>query len=88
MRAPYGSIKQIVAAMKLGESKTVLPQHVVSFHNAARRLGLRIATAGSRETGVLRYTVVGIADDWPSGHVVCRLARRDRRTGRWLRDRK
>jgi hypothetical protein len=86
VRMPYGSAKQIVASMQLGESKIVQPQWVVSLHNAARRMGLRISALSFHEKGQLMYRIVRIPEGSLSfrKHAV-RRPRRDEITGRWLR---
>lgn len=85
-KIPYGMAKRIVATLAIGETCVVRPQWVVTFHNAARRMGARLATVSFTRDGVLLFRVLRIAGDWPSGHRVCRLPRRDQITGHWRRD--
>lgn len=87
-RIPYGMAKRIVATMRLGDACVVRPEWVVSFHNAARRLGVRVAAVSfTTPKGEARYRILRIAGDWPTGHRMCRVPRRDQISGRWLRDR-
>ncbi len=72
--------------MKVGEVVTARPGFVVPLHNAARRLGVRIATSSFRQDGALLFRVLRIDDGWESGHVVARIPARDNGSGRWVRD--
>lgn len=86
-RIPYGMAKRIVATMAIGDACVIRPQWVVSFHNAARRMGARLATVSFRRDGQLRFRMVRIAGDWKqTGHAVARMPRREQLSGRWRKD--
>ena len=78
--------KWIIARMEIGESCVLRPEWVVTFHNAARRLGLRIATVSFRRDGAILFRALRIAGDWPTGHRVARTPRREQVSGRWRKD--
>ncbi|ACB76659.1 hypothetical protein Oter_3382 [Opitutus terrae PB90-1] len=84
---PYGSAKTIVAAMELGEGRTVRPEHVVSMHNAARRMGRRIMAVAFHQDGERMYRIIRIPEGLPfTAHRRARRPRRDELTGRWQPD--
>jgi len=84
---PYGHAKQIVAGMQIGEARTVRPQWVVSLHNAARRLGLRIISTAFHENGERLYRIIRVPEGLSfTGHLTARRPRRDELTGRWRKD--
>lgn len=85
-RMPYGMAKQIVASMQLGESRVVRPQWVVSIHNAARRLGLRVISVAFHENGERKHRIIRVPEGLPfTGHLTARRPRRDELSGRWLK---
>lgn len=84
-RMPYGMAKRIVFSMQLGDTCVVRPQWVVPMHNAARRMGARLAAVSFTRDGEVLYRMRRVAGDWPSGHMVCRLPRREQLNGRWKR---
>lgn len=84
-RMPYGMAKRIVATLQLGDTCVVRPQFVVAMHNAARRMGARLAAVSFTRDGELLFRIMRISGDWPSGHMVCRLPRREQLSGRWKR---
>lgn len=85
-RMPYGMAKRIVAAMQIGDACTVRPEWVVSLHNAARRMGLRLASVTVNRRGVRLVRMIRIMEGWPTGHAVARIPRRERISGRWRKD--
>jgi hypothetical protein len=84
-RMPYGMAKRIVATMAVGDTIVVRPQWVVPFHNAARRMGARLAAVSFRRDGMTLFRMLRIEGNWQSGHIMARLPRREQVTGRWLR---
>ena len=84
-RIPYGMAKAIVGRMEIGDRHVVRPEHLIAFHNAARRLGLRLATTSFRRDGHLRHWIVRIALEWrQDGRAMMRLPRRHRTAGRFM----
>lgn len=83
-RLPYGQAKRIVASMAMGDGITVRPHHMVSFHNAARRLGMRLAAVSTTTKDGPMFHMVRVAEGI-TAHRICRLPRRDQISGRWLR---
>lgn len=83
---PYGMAKRIVATLRVGDTCVVRPQWVVPFHNAARRMGWRLATVSFERDGRLLCRVLRLAVEWRNdGRAVMRRPRREQVTGRWLR---
>ncbi|PAW75150.1 MAG: hypothetical protein B9S38_02370 [Verrucomicrobiia bacterium Tous-C4TDCM] len=77
--------KAIVGRMAIGETHVVRPEHLVAFHNAARRLGLRLATTSFRREGAMRHRIVRVALEWrQDGRAMMRLPRRHRTAGRFM----
>lgn len=83
-RAPYGSLKATIAALRPAQVLYVRPSQMVSAHNAARRLGLRLASVAHQTAEGLMYRMV-LAPDSLTGHALCRLPHRHPLTGRWVR---
>ena len=86
-RMPYGVAKAIVCTMNIGDTVVARPPYVVSLLNAAHRLGIRLASVRFDRGGDTLVRMVRIAEGWRrTGHAVCRRPRRDRSSGRWLKD--
>jgi hypothetical protein len=85
-RIPYGLAKRIVKAMRRGDTVMVRPQYVVTLHNAARRLGLRLRAVAFRRDGRAMYRMTRISLRGESGRRLCRRPARDNTTGRWIKD--
>lgn len=83
-RATYGSLKATIAALQPDQVLHVRPAQMVSAHNAARRLGLRLAAVAHQTAEGLMYRMV-LAPANLTGHAVCRLPHRHPITGRWVR---
>jgi hypothetical protein len=83
-RMPYGMAKRIVAAMEIGDVCVVRPAWVVSMHNAARRLGVKLAAVSFERDGVPMFRMLRIGQGWRSGHAVARRPKHAA-NGRWER---
>ena len=86
-RIPYGLARKIVSMMQPGQTLYVRPQYVVQFHNAARRLGVKLRAVAFRRDGRAMFKMKLRQQGEPSGHKFCRLAKVDSKTGRWVKDR-
>lgn len=84
-RMPYGMAKRIVGMMRVGDVVNVRPPWVGPMHNAARRMGVRLASVSTRRDGALMFRMVRIEAGWRSGHLFARLPRRNPTTGHWLK---
>lgn len=82
-RIPYGMAKKIVATMNVLDHCIVRPEWVVAFHNAARRLGLRLAAVSFHRKGKLLFRMLRVEGNWPTGHLVQRQPRREQVSGRF-----
>lgn len=86
-RIPYGMAKRIVLTMAIGDACWVRPQWVVPFHNAARRLGMRLASVSATHHGIPMVRVIRVDEGWAAtGHLFSRQPRREQFSGRWRRD--
>lgn len=84
-RMPYGMAKQIVATMRIGDAYFVRPEWLVSMHNAARRMGMRLASVSVRRVGQPMFRIIRVGEFHLTGHMAQRLPRRDQLSGQWLR---
>lgn len=88
-RMAYGSAKAIVAAMEIGgEAVIVRPEQVVALHNAARRMGRRLASTTIWTGEGRKHRIVCVPDEPGAltGHKVQRLPKRNRRSGQFRKD--
>jgi hypothetical protein len=60
--------KQIVAMMKVGDTVVVRPEYAVTFHNAARRQGMRVNLKPFRKRGKLLYQLKRVELTAPTAH--------------------
>lgn len=67
-RMPYGLAKAIVATLRVGDTCVIRPQYVVAFHNAARRLGLRVSVRPFRRDRRLLFQLKRVGLNAPTAH--------------------
>lgn len=84
-RMPYGMAKQIVGTLRVGDACMVRPCWMISFHNAARALGMRLASVGVTVKGEKMFRMVRVDGMALTGQQARKLPRRDRVSGRWWR---
>lgn len=84
-RIPYGMAKQIVATLRVGDMCTVRSCWVISFHNAARGLGMKLAAVPIHGSNPAKYRMMRVDGLGITGRLAAAVPRRDRANGRWQR---
>lgn len=67
-RIPYGTAKAIVGTLRVGDTCVVRPQYSVAFHNAARRMGMRVSLKPFRRDGRLLFQLKRVSLEAPTAH--------------------
>lgn len=69
-RVPYGLAKSIVRSMRVGDACVIRPQYGVTFHNAARREGVRVVLHAFRRGGRLMFQMKRVGLNAPTAHAL------------------